>query len=56
MLNCFNERIEIEKTTKISININDLYEKKLDKGSFYFIKLKGKEINTEDELIKIIPK
>ena len=25
MLNCFNERIEIEKTTKINININDLY-------------------------------
>lgn len=25
MLNCFSESIEIEKTTKISININDLY-------------------------------
>ena len=39
-----------------NVSIDDLYEKKLDKGSFYFIKLKGKEINTEDELIKIIPK
>tara|TARA_Y100000590_G_scaffold332631_1_gene378174 strand:+ start:883 stop:2937 length:2055 start_codon:yes stop_codon:yes gene_type:complete len=37
-------------------SIDDLYEKKLEKGTFYFIKLKGKEINTEDELIKIIPK
>ena len=42
------------KSKKVSIN--ELYEKKIDKGSFYFIKTKGKEINTEDELISIIPK
>ena len=39
-----------------NVNVNDLYEKKLDKGTFYFAKLKGTEINIEDELIKIIPK
>jgi len=39
-----------------SLRVEDLYEKKLDKGTFYFAKLKGKEISTEDELIKIIPK
>ena len=38
------------------ININDLYEKKLDKGTFYFAKIKGKEIHTEEELVKSIPK
>tara|TARA_B100000945_G_scaffold314937_1_gene313313 strand:- start:547 stop:2601 length:2055 start_codon:yes stop_codon:yes gene_type:complete len=38
------------------ININDLYEKKLEKGTFYFAKIKGKEINTEEELVKLIPK
>ena len=39
-----------------NMSVNDLYEKKLDKGTFYFAKIKGKEINTEDELIRIIPK
>ncbi len=39
-----------------NINTNDLFEKKLDKGTFYFAKLKGKEIDTESELTKIIPK
>ncbi len=39
-----------------NVKVEDLYEKKLDKGTFYFIKLKGKEINTEEELFKIIPK
>ena len=39
-----------------NISVDDLYEKKLEKGSFYFAKLKGKEINTEDELVKIVPK
>jgi len=38
------------------INIADLYEKKLEKGTFYFAKIKGKEINTEDELARSIPK
>ena len=33
-----------------------MYEKELEKGTFYFVKIKGKEINTEDELAKIIPK
>ena len=39
-----------------NIKTDDLYEKKLEKGTFYFAKIKGKEINTEDELIKLIPK
>ena len=39
-----------------NVSTGDLYEKKIDKGAFYFAKLKDKEINTEDELIKIIPK
>ena len=39
-----------------NVNLNDLYEKKLDKGTFYFVKLKGKEISIEDELIKIVPR
>ena len=38
-----------------NISIDDLYEKKLDKGTFYFAKIKGSEINIEDELIKYIP-
>ena len=40
------------KNTKLS----DLYEKKLEKGVFYFVKTKGKEITIEEELIKNIPK
>jgi len=39
-----------------NIDIKDIYEKKLEKGTFYFAKIKGKEINTQDELVKIIPK
>ena len=39
-----------------NINISDLYEKKLDKGSFYFAKIKGREIQTADELAQSIPK
>ena len=39
-----------------NISIEDLYKKKLDKGDFYFVKTKGKEINAEDELVKCIPK
>ena len=39
-----------------NINVEDLYKKELEKGTFYFAKIKGKEINTEDELTKIIPK
>ena len=38
------------------VGTKDLYEKKLEKGTFYFVKTKGKEIDTEDELIKCIPK
>ena len=38
------------------IKVTDLFEKKLDKGSFYFAKLKGREIKSEDELLKLIPK
>ena len=39
-----------------NINVEDLYKKELEKGTFYFAKIKGKEINTEDELAKIILK
>ncbi len=39
-----------------NMRTDDLYEKKLEKGTFYFLKLKGREIKTEEELIKIIPK
>ena len=39
-----------------NLSVDDLFEKKLDKGTFYFAKLKGKEINTENELSKIIHK
>ncbi len=49
-----NIKENFAKSKKVSIN--ELYEKKIDKGSFFFIKTKGKEINTEDELISIIPK
>ena len=39
-----------------SVSLGDLYEKKTEKGNFYFIKIKSKEINSEDELIKCILK
>ena len=40
-----------------NVNVKMIFiEKKLDKGTFYFAKIKGKEINTEDELVKLIPK
>ena len=39
-----------------SVNLSDLNEKKTEKGNFYFVKIKGKEINSEDELIKCILK
>ena len=38
------------------LNISDLYEKKLDNGTFYFAKTKPKDINTANELEKFIPK
>ncbi len=37
------------------IDIKNLYQKKLEKGDFYFLKTKDKEISTQDELIKSIP-
>ena len=39
-----------------NVKIENLFKKELEKGTFYFAKIKGKEINTEDELTKIIPK
>ncbi len=39
-----------------NINVKNLFEKKLEKGTFYFAKLSGRETATEDELIKIIPR
>ncbi len=38
-----------------NLNRNDLLEKKTEKGNFYFAKIKGREINTETELAKLIP-
>ena len=47
----------VESFTKSkNIKLSDLYEKKLEKGVFYFAKIKGKEITIEEELIKNIPK
>tara|TARA_Y100000590_G_scaffold350477_1_gene402390 strand:+ start:1297 stop:3351 length:2055 start_codon:yes stop_codon:yes gene_type:complete len=39
-----------------NVSSDDLYEKKIEKGTFYFVKTKGKEIDTEEELIKCITK
>ena len=39
-----------------NINLEDLYKKKLEKGTFYFAKTVSKEIATEDELKRVIPK
>ena len=38
-----------------NLNISDLLEKKTEKGNFYFAKIKGREINTENEIAKLIP-
>ena len=38
-----------------NLNLSDLLEKKTEKGNFYFAKIKGREINTENELAKLIP-
>jgi len=38
------------------INKNDIFEKEIEKGTFYFVKTKPKEILTQDLLVKIIPK
>tara|TARA_B100001175_G_scaffold309252_1_gene310695 strand:+ start:1116 stop:3170 length:2055 start_codon:yes stop_codon:yes gene_type:complete len=38
-----------------NLNVSDLFEKQTEKGTFYFAKIKGKEINTETELAKLIP-
>ena len=38
------------------VNKNDVFEKEIEKGKFYFIKTKSKEILTKDLLTKIIPK
>ncbi len=42
------------KSQKISKD--DLFEKEINKGRFYFIKTKPKEVLTKDLLIKLIPK
>ena len=39
-----------------NVSKEDIYEKDLDKGKFYFIKTKSKEVFTKDLLIKITPK
>ena len=39
-----------------SVDSSELYEKKTEKGNFFFAKIKGKEINSEEELIKCILK
>ncbi len=38
-----------------NVKVDDLYKKELEKGIFYFVKTKGKEISTSDELKKYIP-
>ena len=38
-----------------NLNISDLQKKDTEKGTFYFAKVKGKEISTDKELEKIIP-
>ena len=38
------------------INKNDIFQKEIEKGTFYFVKTKPKEILTQDLLVKIIPK
>ena len=38
------------------VNKNDIFEKEIEKGKFYFVKTKPKEILTQDLLVKIIPK
>ena len=35
------------------VNINEIYEKKTDKGNFHFVKIKGREIDSEEELYRI---
>ena len=40
---------------KIKSSMKDLYKKKLEKGEFYYAKVKATEISTEDELAKSIP-
>ena len=39
-----------------NLNVSNLYKKKLEKGIFYFAKIKARVMNTEDELAKSIPK
>ncbi len=39
-----------------NINKEDVFEKEIEKGKFYFVKTKAKEIQTRDLLTKIIPK
>ena len=38
------------------VNKNDVFEKEIEKGKFYFVKTKSREILTQDLLTKIIPK
>ena len=38
------------------VHKNDVFEKEIEKGKFYFIKTKSKEVLTKDLLTKIIPK
>jgi len=38
------------------VNKNDIFEKEIEKGKFYFVKTKPKEVLTKDLLVKIIPK
>ena len=42
------------KSQKVSKD--DLFEKEIEKGRFYFIKTKSKEVLTKDLLLKLIPK
>ena len=50
------EKVLVNFAKSKSVNLSDLYEKSTEKGNFHFVKIKGKEINSEDELIKCILK
>ncbi len=50
------EKVLVNFAKSKSVNLSDLYEKATEKGNFHFVKIKGKEINSEDELIKCILK
>jgi len=51
-----DENILKSFTNSQKVNKNDVFEKEIEKGKFYFIKTKPKEILTQDLLVKLVPK